>query len=167
MSKLIYEELLEGEELLWQGQPVLYPINKKLKPLLIGLLVILFMPALIIYIIEPFMVAIWLVSIFFGAIISIPMIFITEKRRYNRNLNTYYGITNKRIIKIMDYKDKNIEILRINGILNLNVIMKKNNTGNIIFGDSSVDFYGKYNALTFYDLENSEEVYALIKSLIK
>lgn len=186
MNDLLQDELLKDEELLWTGRPevnVLFTIQD-------------------IYLV-PFGL-LWCGFIFFGIkdmfskigtstgdilgliffsiffIIGLYLLFGRFLYKIYKKKNTYYAVTNKRIIIITKIFSKNIQAVFINGIPTINKSIRKSGIGTIRFGNSSylnsfysntgLDFLGSFygqECPTFYDIKDAERVYQLVNELRK
>lgn len=96
--------------------------------------------------------------------------------KYKSKLNTWYFVTNFRIIIYKNLFTKNVTSLSIATIPSININENRNGFGSLVFGNGStianiygntgLDFFATPNgglSPAFYDLENVQRVYQLIQ----
>lgn len=178
LESVFQEELLREEHILWKGQPtpkvftrsdiVMIPIS-----ILWGS-VVLFVGMFAFFSGSLVLIAF---GAFFVFMVSYSIIGRILYRWWKRK-NTYYAVTNKRVLVLTDLWNKNLQTAYINTIPVINKSIRSDGTGSITFGNTSfwasvnestgLDFmgpsYGK-EAPTFHDIKDAARVYETVTEL--
>ncbi len=180
MSEEIRSELLKDEEILWEGQPSLQVNFTKGDLFLV--------PFSILW--EGF-VLFWEYSVlnsgapvifpFFGALfIVFGLYFVFGRFIYKRirKSKTYYAVTNKRVIALVDNYSRGVDAEYIDRIPCINKTVRPDGIGSLVFGNGSFKsamyansgmefFYIGYSksVLAFYDIEEADNVYRIINEI--
>ena len=123
---------------------------------------------------------IWFFPLFGIPFVLMGLYFIFGRFIYKawRKRNTYYAVTNKRVIVLTKGMGRDIQAAFINTLPSVNKSIRSNGNGTIRFGNSSpmvsmygnsgMDFFGSFygkDILTFYDLSEANKVYDLVTRL--
>ena len=171
-------ELLRDEEILWTGQP---------KVKVFALADILLIPFSFLWcgIVFVFAAAALfsgeVIVILFAAVFLILGLFVLIGRfiwKIKRRRNTFYAVTNKRVLVFMDVWTKDVQAVFIESIPVINRLIRSNGSGTIKFGNMS--FLGSLNESTgmdfllppygrevpvFYDITDARKVYDTVTGL--
>ncbi len=181
MNQLIRSELLTDETILWSGQPNKNKIFNLGDIYLIPFSIvwcgfICFWEYTVLVSTAYFFALFGLLFVFVGLYLLIGRFIY---KNYVR-ANTYYFITQKRILILKDANSRKLEAEFISAIPCINKNVDSSGRGTIIFGnssghsgiynDSGLDLlgtgyrYGK-TAPTFYDIEQGDEVYRIVNEI--
>jgi hypothetical protein len=95
-----------------------------------------------------------------------------------RKANTYYAVTNKRVLVLTKLWRSNLQAIRIGTIPTLNLSAGRDGRGTIVFGNTSyagmysntgMEFFGGFygsQAPTFYDIQDARTVHDLVNKLM-
>lgn len=171
-------ELLRDEEILWTGQP---------KVKVFALADILLIPFSFLWcgIVFVFAAAAFfsgeVIVILFAAVFLILGLFVLIGRfiwKIKRRRNTFYAVTNKRVLVFTDVWTKDVQAVFIESIPVINRLIRSNGSGTIKFGNMS--FLGSLNESTgmdfllppygrevpvFYDIKDARKVYDTVTVL--
>ena len=171
-------ELLRDEEILWTGQP---------KVKVFALADILLIPFSFLWCGIAFVFAAAallsgeVIVILFAAVFLILGLFVLIGRfiwKIKKRRNTFYAVTNKRILVFTDVWTKDVQAVFIESIPVINRLIRSNGSGTIKFGD--VSFWGSLNESTgmdfllppyggevpvFYDIKDARKVYDTVTGL--
>ncbi len=178
----IYNDLLKGEVILWEGRPT-PSINFNRKDLfLIPFSIVwgsfaFYWEGLVVWqsIIKdtgmPLIFPIWGIPFVLAGMYFIFGRFIYKKIKKDK---TWYFLTNKRAIIYCNLGEKNINTANLSSTSTYNISTQSNGYGTITFGQPSfladmyantgMDFFGKMYGLptpAFYDIKDAEIVYRL------
>lgn len=179
INELFKDDLLKNEEILWCSQPetVIFSLED--------------------FFLIPFSILwggfsiFWEASVlthgvpFFFSLFGIPFVivglyFIFGRFIYKiiKTKNTYYAVTNKRILILTNLFTKSIRTEFINQITCINKSVRSNGVGTLKFGNSSffqgmwgnsgMEFFGsRYNkdVPAFYNIQDADEVYKIVSEL--
>ena len=184
--EMIENELKHGENVLWQGQPDPKKMFTKSDILLIPfsllwggfaiywewavLNAVVFgdkKTGTVLDIIFP------LFGMFF-VIVGLYFIFGRFVLKQKKKKNTWYAVTDKRIIVAVNLLGQRVDTTDINTITAISKSTNSRGSGNVCFGNmdcatniysnTGIDFfYGPPTAPAFFDLKNAEEVYQIIQ----
>lgn len=97
-----------------------------------------------------------------------------------RKRNTYYAVTNQRVLILTKGVSREVQAAFINAVPSLNKAVRANGSGTVRFGNSSpivsmygntgMDFFGSFygkDVPTFYDIPEADTVYSLVSDLRK
>jgi hypothetical protein len=100
-------------------------------------------------------------------------------KRYKKR-HTYYAVTNKRVLVLTEVRRSDLRAVRFCGIPVLNKDIRSSGTGNIVFGrklpfgmaydNTGMELFGRRYpnpALAFYDIKDADHVYKLVDRLMK
>lgn len=120
---------------------------------------------------------------FGGFFVIVGLYFIFGRFIYKkiRKRNTYYAVTSKRVIAVVELLGKNIKAANINTIPAINMRERSSGNGSIIFGNKTImnsmydntgmelfgNFYGGDSAPSFYDIDNVRNVYNIVNDIRK
>ena len=184
------DELLNGEEILWAGQPdptVLFSksdiFNIPFGIFWLGFSIVWEGAAITSALHQNTSNAVSLAFPLFGVpfvLIGLYMVagrFLYKKWKRQR---TYYAVTNKRILVVKNSKRRDLQGAYLETIPVVNKSIRRDGRGTITFGnstpgawmyeDSGFDFMGAYyaeRAPTFRDINDAEKVYRLVVDLRK
>jgi hypothetical protein len=171
-------ELLRDEEILWTGQP---------KVKVFALADILLIPFSFLWCVIVFVFAAAaffsgeVIVILFAAVFLILGLFVLIGRfiwKIKRRRNTFYAVTNKRVLVFTDVWTKDVQAVFIESIPVINRLIRSNGSGTIKFGNMS--FLGSLNESTgmdfllppygrevpvFYDIKDARKVYDTVTVL--
>ncbi|WP_421783746.1 hypothetical protein [Kiloniella litopenaei] len=135
----VRSELIENEQLIWADRPVSERFyRKKIKAAIAGKVII-------------GLIALWILSVIFTSfssgnlpalalvLFALPLAFIARKmlnkpnEARQRAKQTYYAITDKRLIIINDYKNKSVESYELDKLEFIESTENKDGTGDIYF----------------------------------
>lgn len=110
--------------------------------------------------------------------VLIGLYFVFGRFLYKRfkKKNTFYAITNKRVLIVTNLKNKSMQSKYINTINSINYSQKNNGMGTIRFGEFNLfaDMYENTGlvffslgkpTLAFFDIDDVQKIYRLINSL--
>jgi len=95
-----------------------------------------------------------------------------------RKTNTYYAVTDKRVLVLTKLWRSDLQAIRIGVIPTLNLSVGRDGRGTIVFGNTSyastyansgMDFFGGFygsQAPAFYDIKDAREVHDLVNKLM-
>jgi hypothetical protein len=185
MDKNVFQgELLNGEKILWEGQPDRSILFTKADIFLIPFSAlwfgfVLFWSGSVFFLVpknHPVDILFLAFGTFFFLIGFYYAIgrFIYKKIKKDR---TYYAVTNKRIIIIYKLFGRNVVTANINTLPSINksinakgggtLIFTTTNLNQSIYANTGLDLFGwgAQDILAFYDIKNVEEVYKKITTL--
>lgn len=180
-QRAVETELLDGEKILWAGQPDASKIFTAADILLIPFTLLwTSFPALGLLAGMRSNESDPLFSLFLIPFIAVGLYILIGRFFYKSwaKRRTYYAITDRRVIVISGGRKRRVIASFIRDIPTVNSSIGKNNMGRIIFGNTSpyaasfgntgMDFTGNNSAPLppiFYDLENAQEVLDLVNRL--
>jgi hypothetical protein len=175
-------ELAEGENILWLGQPDTSKLFATQDVFYIPFTLLwggfaLFWNVSVWASNSPFFFRLWgLPFLLVGFYIIIGRFFY----KWWRKRNTYYAVTNRRLLIQTTGIRYNLQSFSLNGLPQLTKSVSRDGTGTIIFGNapvrsggrgfqmnvsnSGMEFFG-YSLSGFYDIPDANDVYALINDL--
>ncbi len=191
ISDKIKHHMVNGEELLWSGQPDARKIFTISDIIIIPITAIIFTAVLLTEISFVLDIVINndssmisnIVKVFFVLLFLLVSFYITLGRfvyKKYRKKKTLYAVTNKRIIIIKMGVKEEVTYRVINQISTMTISLGKKGIGSIRFNQHSTYykfyentgldvpwlFYG-YGGLNFFDIHFAQEVYELISNLRK
>ncbi len=169
------EELSAGERILWSGQPkqgfMLRPSDAFMIPfsLLWGGFAI-FWESMVVVGGAPFFFMLWGIPfVLMGLYMIAGRFFVDAKQREK----TYYALTNERVIILSGLFGRNVRMLSLKTLSDINISVKNDSSGTITFGPSHpmASWYsgfawpgtGKYTAPAFEMIDNAKQVYELLR----
>ena len=174
-------ELLEGEKILWSGKPEEGILFKKADIFLIPFSLLwggftIFWEISVLRINAPLFFSLFGIPfVLFGLYLMIGRFFYKKHKKRN----TYYAITDQRVLILTALKNKRLKSIFIKNIPTINKNIKSNGYGSIKFGNSSIFTsmyentglgifgYENKNIIAFYDIREVNEVYKLVNNLKK
>ncbi len=182
MNQLIREDLLSDEHMIWAGQPDNSKIFSKGDLFLIPFSIMwggfaIFWEAMAIIGKAPIFFMLWGIPF---VLIGLYMMFGRFFYKSYIRRNTYYYITNKRIIILKDVKKRSIEAEYINTLPCINKDVDEHGKGTVTFGhitssigmyaDSGMELFNRQNrygaiAPAFYDIEQAHYVYRIVNEI--
>lgn len=178
------EDLLKDEELLWTGQP---EITQHFTGADIFLVPFSLMWGGFAFFWEAMVLAeipkgIPIAFPLFGTpfvIIGIYFIFGRFVYKKAKKRNTFYAVTNKRVLTLTKMFGRNLKAAFIDKIPSINKSIRSNGIGSIRFGNTSFfasmygntgmdffgSFYGDNDVPTFYDIKDADKVFSLVNDL--
>ncbi len=180
-TRIVQDELGPNERILWAGQPKLGLVLRSNDAVQIPFS--LFLCGIVVFMIGVTIIS-WLPL--FGSVLVIPLVlvlsmpfvlivvYITLGRFFSDALwrsKTYYALTNKRVIIISGFMNRNVKSLSLYILSDIRLYQKKDGTGTITFGPRHSmsrmlegDFTRrKYITPGFYMINEVEEVYNRIR----
>jgi hypothetical protein len=181
-SDLFLDELVEGEEILWLGQPDASKLFSGHDIFLIPFT--LLWGGFALY----WNIGVWTSgSPFFFRLWGLPFLLVGFYLVIGRFLykqwskrNTYYAVTNKRLLILSTGFRHNLQAFRLSNLPDLTKSINWDGTGTVTFGkpparsmwrnnsmnlsNSGMELFG-YSLPGFYDIPNANDVYALINEL--
>lgn len=182
MNELIKDELIKDEEILWYGQP-----NSKV---LFSVADIFLIPFSLLW--GGFAMFWEITAITHRApllfcLFGIPFVFVGIYIIFGRFIyksvrkkNTYYAVTNQRILIINKLINKSLQAEFIQHIPCIDKSVRSSGIGTIkfgnsplfigMYGNSGMEFFGsryRKDVPAFYDIEDTEKVYRLVNELRK
>lgn len=182
MNQLIKSDLLSDENIIWSGQPDSSKVFSNSDIFLIPFSIMwggfaVFWETTVLLSDAPLLFVLWGIPfVLIGLYIMIGRFFY----KVYLSRNTYYYITNKRILILRDTNRRKVEAADINSLPSINLNVNSNGSGTIVFGytagflgmyaNSGMDFFIRGNrhgiiAPAFYDLEQANKVYRLVSEL--
>lgn len=182
LNNIFNDELINGEEILWSGQPDKNVIFSKID--------IFFIPFSIMW--GGFAIF-WEVSVsisnapFFFKLWGIPFVLVGLYMIFGRffykaylKAKTYYAVTNKRVIIVLNNKNKFVKSEYIDRLTGINKNQNSMGKGSIRFGNTpfgygmyenmGMDFFARssgYSSISFFDIEDVENVYRMVNDIRK
>jgi hypothetical protein len=180
MNRLFQEDLLKDENILWTGQPettvfftgadiFLIPFS-----LLWGGFAIFWQVTVLT---EGAPVSFALFGIPF-VLLGLYLIFGRFIYKMWRKKNTYYAVTNRRVLVLTKLRSRNIQAAYIDTIPSISKSVRFNGTGTVRFGNphylasmyanTGLDFFGSFygeDVPTFYDIKDVGKVYEMVNEL--
>lgn len=187
MNKDVFQkELLQGERILWIGQPDPSVRFAKADAFLIPFSILwggfaLFWEGAALTAVGASKDPAALIFPLFGipfVVIGLYFIFGRFWYKAKKKKRTYYAVTDKRVLVLSDFFSRHFEAAFINSIPVINKSVKTSGTGTIIFGNTNffatmygntgMDFFASYygvSAPAFYDIKDVESVYQQVNNL--
>lgn len=191
MNQLFQEELLKDETVLCTGQPETKVLFTKADIFLIPFSLLwagfaIFGEVTAIIMLVPSEVFRGNSPIFFpifGAFFVIVGLYFVFGRfiyKFYIKKNTYYAVTNKRVLILTILRSRNIKAVYIEAIPSINKSVRLDGIGSITFGtpnpwspgygNTGMDFFTSFyggDVPTFYDIKDAQKVYELVNELRK
>jgi hypothetical protein len=178
-SKLITYELLPGEEVLWQGRPLLWRLFTTYDLWLIPVSLV-WCSFTVPFLITSLRSGDLFFIIFPHAWVGLYMLFGRFVYKLVRKQHTHYVITDRRVLIINNLLGKRVKTYNLDHLPNLSKTVGFGGVGSITFADmpnkswwnrgqvnysnTGLDFFGG-TVPGFYDIPDVEEVYQLIVEL--
>lgn len=180
MKEIFKDDLLQGEKILWVGQPD--------SNIFFSSADIFMIPFSLLW---ACFAIFWEATVFltstplFFKLFGIPFVLIGLYFVFGRFIykkmhkeKTYYAVTDKRVITLSNFYSKHIEAAFINSIPTMNKSVNRNGSGSIMFGNpnffaslygnTGLEFFGAYYGLyvpTFYDIPEVDRVYNMVNEV--
>ena len=191
MNQLFQEELLKDETVLWTGQPEPKVLFTKADIFLIPFSLLWAGFAIFWEVTATVMLVTSEVSrgkspiffpIFGGFFVLMGLYFVFGRFIYKfyRKKNTYYAVTNKRVLTLTTLHSRNIKAVYIDAITGINKSVRPDGIGSITFGtptprsqgygNTGMDFFTSFyggDVPIFYDIKDAKKVYELVNDLRK
>jgi hypothetical protein len=202
-NNLFKDDLLEGEKILWTGRPETSVIFTKkdwymvpISLLFIGF-IILWVWALISFtglniklLMDPGILMLFVVGGYF-MIYGWNFTFGRFARKKNIKKRTYYAVTNKRVLVLINTSKRIIQEKQLNKITTIDKNIRPDGIGSLVFGEPELNWIGKVSlrsedikiyrnsgleflqaqygtdAPGFYDIKDAQKVYDLVEGLRK
>jgi len=179
------DDLISGENILWSGRPGLSILSSK-GIIFIILFGIFWLGFSLFWVITAYLGSGMLLFPLFGlpfVIIGIFLVFGLPVYIRSKKKNTFYAITDKRIIIITSKRgNKDVQTTFIKDIKGINKIVKRNGVGTIVFGNNlalayigvnsgMIGYGGNYGPYygemcpVFYDIVDAEQVYKIVNDI--
>ncbi len=180
MEEMFSGELLNGETISWVGQPETSVLFTGSDIFLVPFSVLWGGFAIFWEFGATAAGAPFFFSLFGVPFVLVGLYFIFGRFIYKhyRKKNTFYAVTNKRVLCLTKLFRHSIREAFINSISSINKTVKSNGVGSIKFGEGSwiasmygnsgMEFFGSFygqDALAFYDIKDVNNVYSLINDL--
>lgn len=185
MNDKLNKELLKGEKILWAGQPETSVLFTKIDVFLVPFSFFWFALALCWEVGVIFFIPEIPLRILFG-VFGIPFVIIGLYVTFGRFLwknftkrNTYYAVTDKRVIIVSDVVYRHVQAEFIDRVPTINKTVRPDGIGTLRFGavasmviiayeNTGMDFgtsFHEQNVPTFYDIKNAENVFNLVNEV--